>query len=151
MPRHYIIRTSWVIGEGHNFVRTMASLAERGIDPTVVDDQTGRLTFTPDIAAGIRHLLDTRARIRHLQPHRRRPSPVAGPDAARAVFELTGHDPARITGVTTDEYFASATGPVAPRPRNSALDLTKLEAAGFTPADQRTSLAAYLDRPVPKT
>ena len=48
VPRHYIIRTSWVIGEGHNFVRTMASLAERGIDPRVVDDQIGRLTFTAD-------------------------------------------------------------------------------------------------------
>ncbi len=32
VPRHYIVRTSWVIGEGNNFVRTMASLAERGID-----------------------------------------------------------------------------------------------------------------------
>ncbi|KEP73911.1 dTDP-4-dehydrorhamnose reductase, partial [Microbacterium sp. SUBG005] len=46
VPRHYIVRTSWVIGDGNNFVRTMASLAERGIDPRVVDDQVGRLTFT---------------------------------------------------------------------------------------------------------
>ena len=52
VPRHYIVRTSWVIGEGKNFVRTMASLAERGIDPSVVDDQIGRLTFTDDIARG---------------------------------------------------------------------------------------------------
>ncbi len=36
----------------------MASLAERGIDPKVVDDQVGRLTFTDDIARGIRHLLE---------------------------------------------------------------------------------------------
>src|SRR5690606_27291095 len=31
VPRHYIVRTSWVIGEGKNFVHTMASLAERGV------------------------------------------------------------------------------------------------------------------------
>ena len=38
LPQHYIVRTSWVIGDGNNFVRTMASLAERGVDPSVVDD-----------------------------------------------------------------------------------------------------------------
>jgi dTDP-4-dehydrorhamnose 3,5-epimerase len=57
VPRHYVLRTSWVIGDGANFVRTMVSLAERGIDPKVVDDQTGRLTFTDDIAATAHHLL----------------------------------------------------------------------------------------------
>lgn len=42
-PR-YIIRTRWVIGDGRNFVGTMANLAERGVDPLVVADQTDRLT-----------------------------------------------------------------------------------------------------------
>ncbi|WP_314506460.1 bifunctional dTDP-4-dehydrorhamnose 3,5-epimerase family protein/NAD(P)-dependent oxidoreductase [uncultured Microbacterium sp.] len=148
VPRHYIVRTSWVIGEGHNFVRTMASLAERGIDPKVVDDQVGRLTFTSDIAAGIRHLLDARPAYGTYNLTGAG-EPLSWADAARAVFAQTGHDPSRVSGVTTDEYFASAKGPVAPRPRNSALDLTKLEAAGFAPADQRASLAAYLDRPLP--
>ena len=46
------LRTSWVIGDGHNFVRTMASLADRGIDPSVVADQFGRLTFTDELARG---------------------------------------------------------------------------------------------------
>lgn len=31
--RHYIVRTSWVIGEGKNFVRTMATLAANGVSP----------------------------------------------------------------------------------------------------------------------
>ena len=26
-PRHYLLRTSWVVGDGHNFVRTMQRLA----------------------------------------------------------------------------------------------------------------------------
>ena len=142
-PRHYIVRTSWVIGEGQNFVRTMASLAGRGIDPKVVDDQIGRLTFTDDIARGIRHLLEREA------PYGAYNltgggEPMSWADIARRVFELGGHDPARITGVATDEYFASAEGPVAPRPRNSVLDLSKIEAAGFRPVDHAASLEGYL-------
>ncbi len=39
--KHYLLRTSWVVGEGKNFVATMASLAERGVDPAVVSDQWG--------------------------------------------------------------------------------------------------------------
>lgn len=142
-PRHYILRTSWVIGEGRNFVRTMASLAERGIHPKVVDDQTGRLTFTRDIAAGIRHLLDTDAAYGTYNLTGTG-EPTTWAAIARTVYELTGHDPACITGVTTEAYFSSATGPVSPRPRNSVLDLTKLETSGFTPAASLASLAAYL-------
>ena len=56
VPRHYVVRTSWVIGDGRNFVRTMRSLAERGVNPSVVDDQYGRLTFTSELARAIRHL-----------------------------------------------------------------------------------------------
>jgi dTDP-4-dehydrorhamnose 3,5-epimerase len=142
-PRHYIIRTSWVIGDGNNFVRTMASLADRGIDPKVVDDQTGRLTFTPDIAAAIAHLLDTRA------PHgvynvTGAGEPTTWADIARTVFELTGHDPARITGVTTADYFASAAGPISPRPANSLLDLQKITGTGYTAPDAAETLARYL-------
>lgn len=66
-PKQYIVRSSWVIGEGKNFVRTMAALSDRCADPddsldqvTVVDDQVGRLTFTRDMAEGIFWLLSYR-------------------------------------------------------------------------------------------
>jgi len=38
VDKHYILRTSWVIGEGKNFVRTMLDLGKKGINPTVVAD-----------------------------------------------------------------------------------------------------------------
>lgn len=144
VPRHYIVRTSWVIGDGGNFVRTMASLAERGVDPTVVDDQTGRLTFTADLARGIQHLLETRA------PYGTYNLTGAGEPRtwaqyAARVYELTGHDPARVTPVTTAEYYAGNDRPTAPRPRNSVLDLTKIEGTGFTPPDADASLVRYLE------
>ena len=143
VPRHYILRTSWVIGDGRNFVRTMASLAERGVDPSVVDDQVGRLTFTSELARAIRHLTTTGA------PYGTYNVTGSGratswADIARRVFELTGHDPARVAGVSTDAYFASATSAVAPRPRNSVLDNQKLESTGFIPRPAEGSLARYL-------
>ncbi|WP_417562166.1 sugar nucleotide-binding protein [Microbacterium sp.] len=144
VPRHYVVRTSWVIGDGKNFVRTMASLAERGVDPRVVDDQIGRLTFTDDLARGIHHLLSTHAPFGTYNLTSSG-EPASWADIARRVFELTGHDPARVTGVSTDEYFASATAPVAPRPRNSVLDLARIGASGFDLTDQGDALARYLN------
>ncbi|BDV30031.1 dTDP-4-dehydrorhamnose reductase [Microbacterium terricola] len=142
-PRHYLIRTSWVIGEGGNFVRTMASLAERGIDPKVVDDQFGRLTFTDEIARSIRHLLESGSPF-GVYDVTNSGDVASWAEIAAAVFTAGGHDPARVTPVSTEEYFSGAVSPVAPRPRNSALDLAKIEAAGYAPADWRTSLAEYL-------
>lgn len=148
VPRHYIVRTSWVIGDGNNFVRTMASLAERGINPLVVNDQTGRLTFTTDIARGIRHLLDTHADYGAYNLTGDG-DPQTWADVARQVFELTGHDPARVTGVSTEEYFSSATAPVAARPRNSVLDLSKAVGAGLTLADARARLRDHVGASTP--
>ncbi|MDF2560608.1 MAG: dTDP-4-dehydrorhamnose reductase [Microbacterium sp.] len=143
VPRHYIVRTSWVIGEGKNFVRTMASLAERGVDPKVVDDQFGRLSFTGEIARGIRHLIESGSPF-GVYNITGAGEPQSWAGIARRVFELSGHDPERVTGVSTEEYFSTAAGPVAPRPANSVLDLSKIRATGFTPIDAASSLSEYL-------
>jgi dTDP-4-dehydrorhamnose reductase/dTDP-4-dehydrorhamnose 3,5-epimerase len=143
VPRHYIIRTSWVIGDGHNFVRTMATLAARGINPTVVDDQTGRLTFTPTIATAIHHLLYTHAAHGTYNVTNTGP-PTTWADLARTIYHLTGHDPHRITPVTTDQYYADTPHPTAPRPTNSVLDLGELERVGFVSHDWRSSLEDYI-------
>ena len=37
------------------------SLAEKGVSPSVVDDQVGRLTFTDELVRATRHLLDSDA------------------------------------------------------------------------------------------
>jgi dTDP-4-dehydrorhamnose 3,5-epimerase len=143
LPRHYIVRTSWVIGDGGNFVRTMAGLAERGIAPSVVDDQVGRLSFTADIAAGIRHLVESAAPfgVYNLTGSG---EPASWAAIAKRVFELTGHDADAVTGVSTEQYFAGKT--VSPRPLNSVLPLDKIEAAGFSPRDHFAALADYLQK-----
>ncbi|RJN32964.1 sugar nucleotide-binding protein [Nesterenkonia natronophila] len=141
-PKHYILRTSWVIGDGNNFVRIMASLAERGVDPSVVSDQVGRLTFTSEIARAIDHLLVSNAEYGTYNVSNSG-EPVSWAEVAKRVFELSGHDAARVTPVTSLEYFAGKKG-IAPRPAQSVFDLTKLESTGFSPGDQFAGLQSYL-------
>lgn len=141
-PRHWIVRTSWVIGEGKNFVATMASLAERGIDPAVVADQHGRLTFADDLADALLHLVTTDAPTGTFHMTNSG-DVVTWHDVARWVFEDTGHDAGRVSATTTAAYLAGKEG-VAPRPTNSALDLGSLAAVGYTAPDQRDRLRAYL-------
>ena len=62
---------------------------------------------------------------------------------AGRVYELLGHRPDEVSPVTTAEYFAGREG-VAPRPLHSALDLSKIEAAGFTPGDSMERLESYV-------
>ena len=141
-PRHYLVRTSWVVGDGKNFVKTMLSLVERGITPSVVADQTGRLTFATDLAAGIIHLLVSGAEFGTYNLSGEGPV-VSWADVAKRVYERAGHSPDEVTPVTTEEYYAGQEG-IAPRPLSSVLDLTKIKAAGFTPADSTERLDAYL-------
>ena len=124
-----------------NFVHTMASLADRGVNPEVVDDQFGRLTFTTEISRAIHHLLERNA------PYGTYNLSNAGDrmtwaGIARAVFQARGRDAASVSGVTTTQYGAGKS--LAPRPRNSMLSLDKIIGSGFQPADAMTELQTYL-------
>ncbi|UOY00210.1 SDR family oxidoreductase [Blastococcus sp. PRF04-17] len=140
--RHYLVRTTWVVGEGGNFVRTMASLADRGVSPTVVDDQVGRPTFTVDLAAGIAHLLRTGAPFGTYNLTNGG-EPASWADVAAAVFTARGRPADDVGRTSTEAYFADKPG-AAVRPLNSVLNLSKIEATGFAPRNWRTALAEYL-------
>ena len=136
--KHYIIRTSWVIGDGRNFVSIMQDLATRDIKPSVVNDQIGRLTFTDTLARGIKHLLETGA------PYgtynlTNEGQPASWAEIAKIVFEKSGKSPSDIQPVSTAEYFANKPGS-AQRPRQSTLNLTKIKETGFTPEDWQDKL-----------
>ena len=141
-PRHYLVRTSWVVGAGKNFAKTMASLAARGVRPAVVSDQVGRLTFTADLAAGIIHLLSTGADYGTYNLSGEGPV-VSWCDVAKRVYELAGRSADEVTPVTTEEYYSGQEG-IAPRPLISTLDLSKIETIGFTPADSMRRLEEYV-------
>ncbi len=143
-PKHYILRTSWVIGSGNNFVKTMAGLAEKNISPKVVADQIGRLTFTEDLAKGIKHLLDNKCEYGTYNLTNEGKS-ASWADITRAIFAELGRDDLTVTDVTTEEYFQGKTG-VAPRPLQSTLKLDKIKSVGFTPRDWNEALKDYLKK-----
>ncbi|TQN37917.1 dTDP-4-dehydrorhamnose 3,5-epimerase [Blastococcus colisei] len=142
VAEHYLVRTTWVVGEGGNFVRTMAGLADRGVSPTVVDDQIGRPTVTPDLAGGIAHLLRTRAPFGTYNLTCAG-GPASWADVAAAVFEARGRSASDVGRTSTVEYFADKPQAAA-RPLNSVLDLAKITATGFQPRDWREALREYL-------
>lgn len=139
--KHYILRTSWVIGEGKNFISIMKDLAGRGISPSVVNDQIGRLTFVSTIASTIEHLLSTTPAYGTYNCTNSGDS-ASWADVAKLVFEKSGRSAADVMSVTTAEYYAGKDG-VAPRPLQSTLNLQKLEATGFSPSDWREELETY--------
>ncbi len=141
-PKHYIIRIQALIGEGHNFVRIMTGLAEKNINPSVVEDQITRLTFTPTLVDGIHHLLTKKAPY-GIYNLTNEGEPDSWANVARAIFKQIGRDDIKVTGVSTAEYFKSKPH-VAPRPLKSYFDLSKIKAAGFTPTDWHADLHDYI-------
>jgi dTDP-4-dehydrorhamnose 3,5-epimerase len=139
---HYILRASWVIGEGKNFVRTMMGLAEKNISPTVVHDQVGRLTFTSELVRAIDHLLSGGAQF-GVYNVTNGGDPASWADITRKIFEIIGRDDLRVTDTTTAEYFAGKEG-IAPRPLRSTLDLAKIQATGFESTDWQADLEKYI-------
>ncbi len=142
LDKFYLLRTTWVIGEGKNFVRTMLGLAEKNISPTVVHDQIGRLTFTSELVRIIDHLLSTQA------PFGTYNATNDGPleswaDITRRIFKLAGRDDLTVTNTTTAEYFAGKDG-IAPRPLGSDMSLDKLHSTGFISRDWVDDLSEYL-------
>jgi dTDP-4-dehydrorhamnose 3,5-epimerase/reductase len=147
LPKHYIFRTSWVIGEGNNFVRTMIGVAKKGIDPKVVNDQFGRLTFTQELVRIITWTLEKQL------PYGTYNATNGGPivswfDITQAIYEEAEFKN-KVLETTTEAYMQGRPH-VAKRPVNSALDLTKLQGLGFINTDWRDDLAVYVKNELAK-
>lgn len=140
--KHYIIRTSWVVGDGSNFVRTMLGLALKGINPKVVGDQSGRPTFTSVLADSIDYLLSDNAPFGIYNVSNEGPS-LTWADLTRAIFSLSGHDDLIVNDITTQEYFSGKEF-AAPRPKDSTFNLSKIEDLGFTPPSWNEDLKQYI-------
>lgn len=143
LPKHYILRTSWVIGEGKNFVRTMLDLGKKGVNPSVVSDQVGRLTFTSELVRAVDHLLVTNAASGTYNVSNDG-EPASWAEITRLIFSEAGLLNT-VSDTTTAEYYKGKSG-IAPRPLRSTLDLGKIHSTGFVSKDWREELKAYVQK-----
>jgi dTDP-4-dehydrorhamnose 3,5-epimerase len=141
LTQHYIVRTSWVVGDGKNFVKTMASLADRGISPSVVNDQYGRLTFAEDLAYCITRLIDLSAEFGTYN-FSCDGQVESWATIASLVFDQYPHSNASVNPVGSAEYSQGKS--LSPRPKSSVLDLQKTKRAGIEPPELRVRLRQYL-------
>ena len=142
-PKHYILRTSWVIGEGKNFVRTMLEIGKKGISPEVVADQIGRLTFTSELVKAIDLLLKKQPAYGTYNVSNSG-DPTSWANITRAIF-LDAKLNLQVTDITTQQYFQDKKN-VSPRPAVSTLDLTKIQAVGFEAVDWKIDLKRYIKK-----
>jgi dTDP-4-dehydrorhamnose reductase len=150
-----IVRTSWVYAaEGKNFLRTIARLAHERSELRIVADQTGAPTSAAligDVVAGmlsegmetLRELCARAGGLVHL---------AASGETSWCGFARTIVEGLKARGVTLAVErivpIASEDYPTkARRPRNSRLDLTRLQTIfGITPPPWRNALSPELDR-----
>ena len=142
-PKYYVLRATWVIGEGKNFVRTMLGLGQKGIAPTIVADQVGRLTFTSELVRAIDHLLTAKAAYGTYNVTNDG-EPASWADITREIFKLGGYD-LTVTDTTTAEYYAGKEG-IAPRPLDSIMNLEKLQQTSFQSHDWHDDLKDYIEK-----
>jgi dTDP-4-dehydrorhamnose reductase len=121
-----VVRTAWVVGaHGSNMVKTVLRLAEEHETLQFVDDQHGAPSHAGDIAAIVARLvIDRRPGIFHATNQ----GTTTWFGLARAVMAAAGHDPDRVSPISTSDLDPPRP---APRPANSVLANTALEASGL--------------------
>ncbi len=139
IPRHYVVRTSWLFGEhGPNFVATMLKAGRERPELKVVGDQFGSPTYTGDLARAIARLVTTR---RYGVYHLTNQGIATWFDFAREILRQAGVDTPVFPQSTADSARP------APRPAYSVLDNWAWQVAGETPLPAwEDALGRYLVR-----
>lgn len=137
VDKHFIVRTSWVFGNGYNFVRTILRLGyERG-EVNVVSDQIGSPTYAADLAQLLIDMAQTR---KFGIYHATNEGFCSWYEFACEIFKIAGLD-VKVNPINTTEFNAAA-----PRPRVSRLSKDSLTNAKFERLPKwQDALARYLE------
>lgn len=129
LEKYFIVRIAWVFGQnGKNFVRTMLNLGKTHEKLTVVDDQIGSPTYTPDLA---RLLVDMAESDKYGIYHATNEGFCSWYEFACEIFRQASefdnvYKNVSVSPVTSDKYPSKAK-----RPSNSRMNKNKLTENGF--------------------
>ena len=138
LDKYFIVRTAWLYGiNGKNFPKTMLELAENHSEITVVYDEVGTPTYTPDLAYGISQLIETdKYGIYHLTNS----GSCSWCEFSRLIFEIADKD-VKVIPVTASEFARPA-----PRPSYSVLENKNWIDNGFKPLrDYKEAIREYIE------
>lgn len=134
--RTFVVRTSWLYGEGKNFVRTMLRMAAEGKQLRVVGDQEGTPTSAVELARLILFLMETE---QYGYWHGACEGHTSWYGFAKEIFRQAGVE-ADLIPITTGEFGAAAA-----RPAWSVLENARLHReTSFHMPHWQEALAAYL-------
>jgi dTDP-4-dehydrorhamnose reductase len=119
-PKHYIVRTAWLYGDGNNFIRTMIKLSETNKTLKVVNDQKGSPTSTVDLARVIINLVENK---NYGLFHCTCKGECTWYDLTKKIFKIKDID-TEVLPCTTDEFPRPAKRPEYSVLRNYRLELT---------------------------
>jgi len=123
LEKYFIIRTSWVYGKnGNNFVKTMLKLGQTKDEISVVNDQFGAPTYTPDLAVLICDMLQT---TKYGTYHGVNEGYCSWYEFAVEIFKQVDIN-IKVNSIPTSEYPTRAK-----RPLNSRLSKEMLDKNGF--------------------
>ena len=123
LTKFFIVRISWVFGlHGNNFIKTMLRLGRERTAVSVVDDQIGSPTYTPDLS---RLLADMILTDKYGRYHATNEGLCSWYEFALEIFKQAGVE-VEVTPVSSDAFPVKAK-----RPHNSRMDKSKLTENGF--------------------
>lgn len=144
LEKYFIVRIAWVFGQnGKNFVRTMLNLGKTHDKLTVVDDQIGSPTYTPDLA---RLLVDMAESDKYGIYHATNEGFCSWYEFACEIFRQASefdsvYKNVSVSPVTSDKYPSKAK-----RPSNSRMSKEKLTENGFEKLpDWQDALKRYIE------
>ncbi len=121
--KHFIVRISWVFGRnGKNFVKTMLRLSKEREEISVVNDQIGSPTYTPDLAALLCRMIATE---KYGTYHATNEGYCSWAEFAAKIMELS-NSKTKIIPISSAEYKSAAV-----RPENSRMSKASLDENGF--------------------
>lgn len=139
-PKHFILRTAWLYGDGKNFVKTMLALSENHDEINVVCDQVGSPTSAVELAKMIHHLEGTE---NYGLFHATCEGDTNWADFTEEIFRKTGKT-TKVNHVTSVQY-KEMNPASADRPAYSILDNYMLRlTSDYRMADWHDALDVYL-------